>query len=125
MSKLVRLNSKTSTIKRNWQGAPVSFGNYKKNCSKFTVDVNKGQLCDPEPFSLPFSQKRKEVWEFIHLASHTASTICLSQRLGDPDLCPNHIYFQVDSSQENLIPLMCWNSSKDIRQLCYIFGTIV
>lgn len=56
MLKLVRLNSKTLTIKRTWQGAPVSFGCYKKLFSVYSVYVNKRQLCDLEPILCSFSQ---------------------------------------------------------------------
>lgn len=58
MSKLVRLNSKTLTIKRTWQGAPVSIGRDKKKLLLvYLVDVNKRQLCDLEPI----------LWSFLRL----------------------------------------------------------
>lgn len=54
MLKLVRLNSETLTIKRTWQGAPVSFGHKKNVFSVYLFDVNKQQLCDPEPIICSF-----------------------------------------------------------------------
>lgn len=41
MLKLVRLKSETLTIRRTWQGGPVSVGHYEKYFSVFLVDVNK------------------------------------------------------------------------------------
>lgn len=73
MSKLVRLNSKTLTIKRTWQGAPVSFERSKKMFLVFLVDVNKRQLCDLEPILCSFLiQGKGSMGISLSCLTHTA-----------------------------------------------------
>ena len=100
MSKLVRLNSKTLTIKRTWQGAPVSFGRYKKLLSVYAVDVNKRQLCDLEPILCSFLRLGKGS---MGISPSRLTHRLDNLRLGDPDLCPYRVCFQEDSSQRESV----------------------
>lgn len=110
MSKLVRLNSETLTIKRTWQGAPISFGSYeKKQFLVYAVDVNKRQPCDLEPFLRSWEREYGNLSFLTHTLLRKSA---LSHILGDPDLCPHRVYFQCNSAKD-LFNFMCGNSSED------------
>lgn len=116
MSKLVRLNSETSTIKRAWQGAPVSFSCYKKNCSSW---CKQAATVWSWTHSLLCSQTGKRMYGNFSFLPHTRrGQSPPSQWLHDPNLSPIHIYFQHPSRKKIGSINMRGNSSKDTeRQL--------
>lgn len=100
MSKLVRLNSETSTIKRTWQGAPVSFSCFKKNCSSW---CKQAATVWSWTHSLLCSQTGKREYGNFSFLPHTRrGQSPPSQWLHDPNLSPIHIYVQHPSWEKKI-----------------------
>ncbi len=117
MSKLVRLNQKTLTIRRTWQEAPVSFGRYKKKLLSDSVGVNKRQLCDllwSEAILCPFLRLGKGSMG-ISLSGLTRRWDNLLHHTDWVTLTCVHITFTFKKTQvsKNLFNFMCGNSSED------------
>lgn len=114
MSKLVRLNSKTLTTKRTWQGAPVSFGRYKKLLLLYWVDVNKRQLCDLEPILFSFLRLGKGSMGISPpRLTHRSDNLLHHADWATLTCVQTTFTFNKAQVSKNLFNFVCGNSSKD------------